>query len=210
MESSQLILFAVTSLILIATPGPDMILVMSRSIAMGQKAGISTAAGVSTGLLGHTLLATLGLGAILQASQVLFTALKFVGAAYLVYLGIKSLRASRATMEVSGARPASYRNLFLQGTLSNLSNPKIAIFYLAFLPQFVPADSSRPTLTLLMLGVTFATLTFLVKGPVAFFAGRLSGWLRRNPSVQSWLDRISGGVLLGLGVRLAFQRRPGA
>ncbi len=210
MESPQLILFAVTSLILIATPGPDMILVMSRSIALGQKAGISTAAGVSTGLLGHTLLAVLGLGAVLQASQALFTTLKFAGAAYLLYLGVKSFGAPPAAVEVSDTRRISYRELFLQGAISNLSNPKIAIFYFAFLPQFVPAESSRPTLTLLTLGVAFAILTFFVKGPVAFFAGRLSGWLRRNPPIQSWLNRISGGVLLGLGVRLAFERRPGS
>ena len=152
----------------------------------------------------------LGLGAILQASQVLFTALKFVGAVYLVYLGIKSFRAPLTTIEASDVRRTSYRDLFLQGAISNLSNPKVAIFYFAFLPQFVPADSSRPTLTLLTLGVMFAILTFFVKGPAAFCAGRLSGWLRQNPSVQSWLNRISGGVLLGLGVRLAFEKRPGS
>lgn len=168
MESSQLILFIVTSLVLIAIPGPDMILVMSRSIAIGQKAGMATAAGVSVGLLGHTLLATLGLGAILQASEWLFTILKLAGAAYLLYLGVRSFYAPLLTMQTVGTRKVPYRELFFQGAISNLSNPKIAIFYFAFLPQFVSAESSRPATMLLVLGVTFSVLTFLVKGPVAF------------------------------------------
>lgn len=209
MDSTQLILFFITSLVLIATPGPDMMLVMSRSIAMGQKAGIFTAAGISAGLFGHTLLATLGLGAVLQASELLFTALKFVGAAYLIYLGVKAFCTPVSAMNVVGYRTVSYRELFLQGALSNLSNPKIAIFYFAFLPQFVSSESSQSTPILLALGITFAILTFFIKAPVAFFAGRLSGWLRGNPSVQSWLNRICGGVLVGLGIRLAFDTRSG-
>lgn len=209
MDSTQLILFLFTSLILIATPGPDMLLVMSRSIAMGQKAGIFTAAGISTGLLGHTLLATLGLGAVLQASELLFTALKFVGAAYLIYLGVKAFRAPLSPLQVVESGNISYRQLFFQGALSNLSNPKIAIFYFAFLPQFVSPESSCSPAILSALGVLFAVLTFLVKGPVALFAGRLSGWLRKNSSVQSWLNRICGGVLIGLGIRLAFDTRTG-
>jgi len=207
MDSAHLILFIVTSLFLIATPGPDMILVMSRSIAIGQKAGVATAAGISTGLLGHTLFATLGLGAILQTSEMLFTTFKFCGAAYLLYLGIKSFRAPLATMDISKNRQIPYRKLFFQGVIANLSNPKIAIFYFAYLPQFVSADSSNPTLILCILGLVFAMLTFLIKSPVALFSGRLSDWLRQNPSIQSWLNRTSGVVMIGLGVRLAFERR---
>lgn len=207
MDSAQLILFIITSVILIATPGPDLLLVMSRSIAIGHKAGVATAAGVSTGLLGHTLLAALGLGAILQTSALMFTALKIVGAGYLIYLGVKSFLAPIHTLEVKKTKQVSYRELFIQGAISNISNPKIAIFYFAFLPQFVSLDSSHPTIMLLGLGIAFALLTFLLKSPVALFAGRLSGWLRQNPSVQSWLNRISGCVLIALGVRLAFEKR---
>lgn len=209
MESTQLIIFVITSLVLIATPGPDMILVMSRSIAMGQKAGIYTAAGISTGLLGHTLLAALGLGAILQASETLFLTLKFVGAAYLIYLGFKTFRAPSPFEKKSQTENISYRSLFFQGAVSNLSNPKIAIFYFAFLPQFVSSESADFTTMLLILGVTFALLTFLIKGPVAFFSGKLSSWFRRKPSVQTWLNRVSGGILIGLGIRLAFESRSG-
>lgn len=207
MESSQLILFVVTSLFLISTPGPDMVLVMSRSIAIGQRAGVATAAGVSVGLLGHTVLASLGLGAILQTSAMLFTILKLVGAVYLVYLGVKSFRSPPSAMHLSEAKSLPVRTLFLQGAISNISNPKIAIFYFAFLPQFVSAESANSTAMLLLLGVVFDLLTFLIKSPIAVCAGRLSGWLRNRPHVETWLNRISGSVLMGLGVRLALEKR---
>ena len=201
------LLFLVASLAVIITPGQDMMLVMSRSLTQGAAAGVATAAGVSLGLLGHTVLATIGLGAILQASEWLFLALKFVGAAYLVYLGITLIRAKRADLDaVTGAQRSLWR-LFLDGALSNLSNAKIVIFYLAFLPQFVPASAQRPTLSVFALGVAFAVLTFLIKGPVGIFAGALSGWLRSRPAVLTWVYRSSGAILIGLGVRLAFERR---
>ena len=207
MSDAQLILFVVTSLVVIVTPGQDMVLVMSRSIAQGSAAGIATAAGVSTGLLGHTLLAGLGLGSILLASETLFVVLKLVGAAYLVYLGVRLLRTKPATLELSGGEAAPLRRLWVQGALSNLSNPKIAIFYFAFLPQFVAPDTAHPTALLLMLGAAFAVLTFLVKGPVGWFAGALSAWLRERPRVLVGMHRTSGAVLVALGVRLAFERR---
>jgi threonine/homoserine/homoserine lactone efflux protein len=207
MPDAQLILFVVTSLVVIVTPGQDMILVMSRSIAQGSAAGIATAAGVSTGLLGHTLLAGFGLGSILLASETLFVVLKLVGAAYLVYLGVRLLLAKPAALELAGAGAEPLRRLWVQGALSNLSNPKIAIFYFAFLPQFISADTAHPTALLLMLGAAFAALTFLVKGPVGWFAGALSAWLRARPRVLVGMHRTSGAVLVALGVRLAFERR---
>jgi len=201
------VLFTVASLALIALPGQDMILVMSRSIAQGVKAGVVTAAGVSIGLVGHTVLATLGLGVILRTSEWLFLALKLVGAAYLLYLGVGLLRTKRGslTMEASASRPLG--RLFLDGAISNLSNPKIAIFYFAFLPQFVAPTAQHPTLTVFVLGLAFAGLTFLVKAPVAMFSGALSIWLRARPGVLVWIFRSSGAILVGLGVRLAFERR---
>jgi threonine/homoserine/homoserine lactone efflux protein len=206
-EASWL-LFVVTSLAIIATPGQDMILVMSRSIAQGSAAGVATAAGVSCGLVGHTLLATAGLGAILRTSEWLFVALKFAGGAYLVFLGVQLLRAPSRALSVPAGAPRRTWRLFVDGALSNLSNPKIAVFYFAFLPQFVLPGAAQPTLTVFVLGLVFAALTFLVKGPVGLGAGMLSGWLRERPGVLGWLNRVSGTVLIGLGVRLAFERRP--
>lgn len=201
------LLFIVASLVLIVTPGQDMILVMSRSIAQGPAAGVATAAGVSVGLVGHTLLATLGLGAILRTSETLFLLLKLVGAAYLVYLGVQLLRIRQHQLAVSAGAPRSLARLFLDGALSNVSNPKIAVFYFAFLPQFVLPGAAHPTLSVFVLGLVFAALTFVVKGPVGLGAGLLSTWLRQRPAVLAWVFRSSGAVLVGLGLRLAFERR---
>lgn len=200
-------LFAVASLVVITTPGQDMILVMSRSIAQGPAAGVATAAGVSVGLVGHTLLATLGLGAILRTSEWAFLALKLVGAAYLVYLGVKLLLTRSAELQVGTSGTRSMWRLFTDGALSNIANPKIAVFYFAFLPQFVLPQAQHPTLTIFVLGLLFALITFAVKGPVGWFAGRLSGWLRQRPQVLLGLYRGSGLILLGLGLRLALERR---
>lgn len=201
------LLFVVTSLVVIITPGQDMILVMSRSIAQGAAAGVATAAGVSVGLVGHTLLATLGLGAILRTSEWLFLALKLVGAAYLIYLGAQLLRTKSHELDVASAgAPRSRVRLFFDGALSNVSNPKIAVFYFAFLPQFVLPGAAHPTLSVFVLGLLFADLTFLVKGPVGLGAGLLSGWLRQHPRALTYLYRTSGTVLVGLGIKLAFER----
>ncbi|MDH3688764.1 MAG: LysE family translocator [Gammaproteobacteria bacterium] len=207
MTEAQIFLFVVTSLIVIITPGQDMVLVMSRSVAQGSKAGVATAAGVSTGLLGHTALAGFGLGALLRASEMLFVAVKVIGAVYLFYLGAKLLRTRQEELELSGAGSSSLRALFVQGAISNLANPKIAIFYLAFLPQFIEADALHPTSMLLALGVAFAVLTFIVKAPIGYGAGALSSWMRARPKIQVWLHRISGGVLIALSMRLVLERR---
>jgi len=207
MIDASWLVFVVASLVLIATPGQDMILVMSRSVAQGASAGVATAAGVSVGLVGHTILATLGLGAILRTSEWLFIALKLVGAAYLIYLGIGLLRTKQSTLPIGAQAARSLGRLFVDGAVSNLSNPKIAIFYFAFLPQFVSPSAGSPTFTVFVLGLVFAGLTFFVKAPVGIFAGKLSAWLRSRPSVLTWVFRSSGAILVGLGVRLAFERR---
>ena len=200
--------FVATSLLIILTPGQDMVLVMSRTLTHGTRSGLVTAAGVSVGLTVHTVLATLGLGALLQASEWVFTALKLVGALYLLYLGIALFRSSgELALAHSHGAPQSAVRAFSQGALSNMSNPKIALFYLAFLPQFVPADAPHPTLSVFMLGLAFACLTFLVKGPVAIFAGLLSNWFRQNPRFLARMHRTSGIVMIGLGLKLAFEPR---
>ncbi len=207
MTDSLPIVFVATSLVLIATPGQDMLLVMSRSISQGWKAGVATAAGVSTGLLGHTGLAAFGLGAILLASEALFVAIKLIGAGYLLYLGARLLASRRTDIGAGSLPDAPLPTLFFQGALFNLSNPQITIFYFAYLPQFVPPGIPNPTTRLLFLGGAFAALTFMVKGPVGLGAGMLSGWLRARPSVIGWINRASGLALVALGVRLAMERR---
>jgi threonine/homoserine/homoserine lactone efflux protein len=200
-------LFTLASLVLIVTPGQDMVLVMSRSVTQGTKAGLLTAAGVSVGLIGHSVLAALGLGAILRTSEGLFAAMKFCGAAYLLYLGLSLLLVKEGALGLDAQASRSPWRLFRDGALSNLSNPKIAVFYFAFLPQFVTPRAIQPTLTVFGLGLIFAALTFLVKAPVGVFAGMLSGWLQARPRVLRGIYRSSGAVLILLGVKLAFERR---
>lgn len=204
---AQLILFIVTSIVLIITPGQDMILVMSKSVAQGAKAGVATATGISVGLLGHTLLAALGLGALLRTSETFFVLIKIIGALYLLYLGINLLLTKQDTIVLNSDSFTSLKTLFVQGALSNISNPKIAIFYFAFLPQFVPANTGSPTVMLLLLGFLFAFITFLIKAPIGYGAGSLSQWLREKPSVQLWINRVSGSILIALGIKLAFEKR---
>lgn len=206
MTESQIALFLITSLIVILAPGQDLVLVMSRGIAQGSKAGIATAAGVSVGLIGHTLLATFGLGAILLASDIVFSTIKYIGAAYLIYLGWKLFTSKTSLGTTDQGRVNSLPSCFATGAFSNISNPKITIFYFAYLPQFVPAGQESPVL-LLVLGTTFAFLTFLVKAPIGYMAGRSSSWLQSQQSLMMWFKRISGTVLVGLGLKLAFEQK---
>ena len=207
MPDTNFVLFLATSLVLIITPGQDMILIMSRSIAQGSRAGIATAGGVSAGLLGHTVLAAFGLGAILRTSDILYTVIKIIGALYLLYLGLKFIKTKPGEILLNNVSLSSMRTLFFQGMFSNLSNPKIAIFYFAFLPQFISAETANPTMMLLILGGVFSLMTFFIKAPIGYFAGSFSKWLRSRPFVQIWINRISGGVLIVLGIKLAFEKR---
>ena len=200
------LVFIIASLVLIVTPGQDMLLVMSRSVAQGCKAGVATAAGVSVGLIGHTVLATLGVGAILQASAWLFLALKLAGAAYLIYIGVRLMLTKRSEFRLEVAAPRALGRMFFDGAFSNLFNPKIAVFYIAFLPQFVSASAVHPTRSIFVLGLMFAALTFIVKGPIGIGAGMLSAWLRSRPAVLTWLYRSSGAIIAGLGLKLALER----
>lgn len=207
MNETHVLLFIITSLIVIITPGQDMVLVMSRGVTQGAGAGVATAAGVSLGLIGHTLFAAFGLGALLMASDLVFALIKYIGAAYLIYIGFQLIFSGNRELELSSGNRTPLPRLFLTGALSNISNPKITIFYFAYLPQFISSDVMNPTNRLLMLGISFSLLTFLVKAPTGYMAGRFSSWLRSRPSVIKGINRTSGTVLIGLGVKLALERR---
>ncbi len=204
MESSSLGLYVVASLALIATPGQDMLYVISRSLAQGRFAGLCSAAGVCLGILVHTALAALGVGAILKASETLFFALKIAGAVYLVYLGLRLILSRKAAL-ARGTSVARLSPLALvwQGVLSNVTNPKIVLFFFAFLPQFVDPASAHPTRDLVVLGVIYAALALPIKSAVGLAAGSLSERVLRRPAALAWMNRASGAVLVGLGLRLA-------
>lgn len=201
------LLFIFTSIVIILTPGQDMILVMSRSISQGQKAGIMTALGVSVGLLGHTLFATFGLGSLLMASEWLFNIIKFIGAAYLIYIGYQLLTSKEPKLSMKNLPKASYKKMFMQGAISNIMNPKITIFYFSYLPQFVTLNSSNETLQLFILGITFALLTLFIKSTIGFISGLLSFWIKAKPIVLKYINKTSGVILILLGLKLATEQR---
>jgi len=208
MNTPTLGLYVAASLALIATPGQDMIYVITRSLAQGRLAGVASALGVCLGIMVHTAFAAFGVGALLMASEPLFMALKFAGAAYLVFMGLRMLlarEASRAIEAAAGRLPLAA--LVWQGVLSNVTNPKIVLFFLAFLPQFVDPASPHPTRDLAFLGTLYALLALPVKAAVGIAAGSLSERVLRHPRAIAWMNRVGGGVLVALGLRLAAAER---
>ena len=200
--------YVLASLALIATPGQDMIYVITRSLAQGRLAGVFSAVGVCVGILVHTALAALGVSAILHSSETLFLALKLAGAAYLVYLGLRLLLSrDAAPLGTATASRQSLKSLAWQGVLSNVTNPKIVLFFFAFLPQFVDPASPSPTCDLVFLGVLYAAMALPIKIGVGLAAGSLSERVLRRPGALTWMNRASGAVLVGLGLRLAAAER---
>jgi RhtB (resistance to homoserine/threonine) family protein len=196
--------FFVLSILLILIPGPDTAVVTKNALLGGRRGGLLTAAGVSTGLAIWTAAAALGIAALLRASAFAFLALKVAGAIYLVWMGIQMLRTRDFSAAPAGS-PARGRRALRQGLLSDLGNPKIAVFFTSFLPQFVDPHASA-FLALLLLGGIFAVLTFLWLAAYGWLVGHGASVLRR-PSVRRVLDRVTGVVLIGFGIRLAFERR---
>lgn len=206
-DPTSFALFFIASWALILTPGPDMLYVITRGIAQGRRAGLHSAFGVTSGLLVHTLLAALGLAALLQTSAIAFLVIKTIGATYLIYLGIQSFRAKGGFEQGKPHRPIAAQAIFWQGFISNVTNPKIAIFFLAFLPQFVQPDRGSFFLQMLTLGLLFALFGIAYLSVVGTFAGQMGGWLANKPAFVNRFRWLTGGVLIGLGIRLAFVER---
>ncbi len=203
----NLVLFLTASLALIIAQGPDNILVLTRGVAQGRGAALVSAAGASLGLVVHSVFAAVGLSALLAQSAVAFSAVKYVGAAYLIYLGIKALSSREGFAVSSEAAPVGLRSVFVQGVASNVLNPKVALFFLAFLPQFADPAAGGAALQLLALGLTFALLTWMIFSVLGYFSGGLGNWLESRPDYANVLRWLTGGILVGLGLRLAFSDR---
>jgi threonine/homoserine/homoserine lactone efflux protein len=203
-EPARFALFVAVSWAVIVAPGPDMLYVLTRGMTHGRRAGVISAVGVIGGILVHTTAAALGITLIFQTSASAFLIVKYIGGIYLIYLGVKTwMDRSTFNLETSTSG-ASSRVLFWQGVLSNLLNPKIALFFLAFLPQFVDKGSSQVPLQMAILGLTFAFFGLCFLAVIGYSAGAIGGWLTRRPTVAHFLHRVAGGILIGLGVRLAF------
>lgn len=200
----NLYLFFITSLLLNLTPGNDMLYVASRSISQGIKAGIASAIGVFAGCFVHILAAVLGLSIIISRYAYLFQLIKYAGAAYLIYLGVKALLSKQA-IETKKEKPAKagYLSLFKQGALTNALNPKVAIFFLSFLPQFINPSSPVFKLQLFTLGLWFALQGTLVLIIVACVLGKTKDFFSKKPKVWRIQEKITGFILIGLGIKIA-------
>jgi threonine/homoserine/homoserine lactone efflux protein len=201
-------MFVVASVVLVLVPGPDMAYMLGRTVAQGPRAGVVAALGINTGAYLHLIAAVTGLSAILMTSALAFTMVKAAGAAYLVYLGVQMLLTARKS-EGSEVRlkGASMRAAFWQGFLSDALNPKVAVFYLAFLPQFVDPAGPKPLLQILALGVTANMVALPINILLVLASSSLTSSLRRSARVGVLLKRALGLTFIGLGARLALERR---
>lgn len=200
-------LFVLSAFLLNVTPGPDTLYIVGRSTAQGLRGGVLAALGIGAGALVHISAAALGLSAILAASATAFTVVKLIGAAYLLYVGVGLIRSAResARPAASTSRTFSMRGIFFQGFLTNVLNPKVALFFLAFLPQFVAADAPSKALAFLLLGVIFDFNGTLWNLFVAWSAARLNK-LAPSAAFKTWFNRCVGALFIGVGIRLALAR----
>jgi threonine/homoserine/homoserine lactone efflux protein len=209
LSAAQLFGFLLAALLVTLAPGPDNLSVLSLGMARGRRAGIGFGLGCALGCFTHTLWASLGISAVLAASTAAFTLLKLAGAAYLCWLGWQALRSPgaqfRAGAQVADATP--FTAYLRRGFVANAINPKVALFFLAFLPQFVPAGSAHAAAQSAVLGFVFALQTVLVFGLIGWFAGAVGAWLQRRAGFGRRLDQATGVLFLGLGLRLAMESR---
>ena len=200
-------LFIVSGLLLNITPGQDTLYIVGRSVSQGRRAGVLSVLGISTGCLVHTLAAAFGLSAVLAASSEAFMVVKFIGAAYLVYLGFQMIlsRAS-APRQLTTGQPARGWMIYRQGILTNVLNPKVALCFLAFLPQFIELRSNTKVMAFLILGLTFIFNGTIWCMLVVWFSSAFSQRLRQRRSMESWLKRAAGALFVGLGLKIALER----
>jgi threonine/homoserine/homoserine lactone efflux protein len=205
-DAATLLVFVTASAALVAVPGPAVVYIVTRSVAQGRRAGVASALGIEAGALVHVGAAAIGVSALVASSATAFTALKLAGAAYLVLLGVRRLRATgRAAL--AGAPPDGHRRLFGQGVVVNALNPKVAVFFVAFLPQFVdPAAPVAPQV--LVLGAAFVGVATVLDCGWALTAGAAGTRLRRSSRLRRRLDRAGAGAYVALGVGAALARRP--
>jgi threonine/homoserine/homoserine lactone efflux protein len=196
-------LFVVASTLLALAPGPDIIYVLTRGISQGRKAGIAAALGFASGCVFHTVLAAVGVAALIRSSELAFDLVRYAGAAYLVWIGIQALR-HRSAFSVEGASEAkALVTIYKQSVIGNVLNPKVTLFFLAFLPQFVIAEAGNVGLQMALLGVVFMIVTIVVFGAVAIFAAMIGDWVRRKPAIGERLNVFAGITFIALGIRVA-------
>ena len=205
-----LALFVVSGLLLNIMPGPDSLLIMTRSATQGWRAGSAAALGIGTGTFVHIVAAALGLSAILATSAAAFTVVKLLGAAYILYLAVAMLLSKRGADGAArplALSPLPLRRIYAQGILTNVLNPKVALFFLAFVPQFIDTNAPHKALAFLVLGAIFNINGMLWCHALALFTAQTSKRLKLNPAVTQWLNRATGGLFVWLGVKLALAKQ---
>jgi threonine/homoserine/homoserine lactone efflux protein len=199
-------LFLVASALLTIAPGPDIVYVLTRGVAQGPRAGVAAALGFATGCVFHTLLAALGIAALIRSSDVAFNVVRYAGAAYLAWIGIQALRHRAAFALQSAGDVRALGVIYRQSVLGNMLNPKVTLFFLAFLPQFVNAPAGHVGLQMATLGAIFMVQTAVIFGAVALFSGYIGAWIRRKPAVGARLNVFAGLTFIALGIRVALPR----
>lgn len=206
-DLTTLITYLAVVLGFVFIPGPATLLTVARATSSGTRVGLATGVGIAAGDVIHSFMAIVGISAIVAASAVLFSIIKYIGAAYLVYLGIRAILHKTATDLAAAGLPISAGKAFRQAILAEVLNPKTALFFLAFLPQFVRPENGSVMLQLTVLGIVFVLLGLVSTMVFAAGAGVLGNFLRRNPTVLKWQGKVVGGIYCTLGVRLALQER---
>ncbi|TWI54990.1 threonine/homoserine/homoserine lactone efflux protein [Pseudomonas duriflava] len=206
LSPEQLLSFLAVAVVVTLSPGPDNLMVLGLGMAKGRLRGMIFGLGCALGCLTHTALAALGVSALIAASATAFTVLKIVGGLYLIWLGIQALR-STGQPRISCEQPDEpLGRLFLKGLFANAINPKVVLFFLSFLPQFVLAERGHVSLQILQLGVVCTLQAAILFGLLGYFSGAVGQWLQRKPRLGLWLDRMAGGIFVGLGVKLMVSR----
>jgi threonine/homoserine/homoserine lactone efflux protein len=199
----DIVLFLAASALLTIAPGPDIVYVLTRGIAQGPRAGVAAALGFATGCIFHTVLAAVGIAALIRSSEIAFDAVRYAGAAYLVWIGIQALR-HRASFSIEGASDArALTTIYRQSVIGNVLNPKVTLFFLAFLPQFVNTESGNVGWQMALLGGIFMVVTIVIFSAVALFAGWIGAWIRRKPAIGERLNVFAGITFIALGIRVA-------
>lgn len=203
----QLVGFLLAALVITASPGPDNLMVLGVGISKGRRQGIAFGLGCALGCLSHTFLAALGVSALIASSPVAFMVLKVCGGLYLLWLGVNALRSARGvTAKAVKTEEQSATRLFFRGVLANAINPKVVLFFLSFLPQFVIPAHGNVAWQIVALGVTFTAQAALLFGLLGYFSGAIGQWLNARPRAGALLDRLAGGVFVALGIRLLVSR----
>ena len=206
-EPQQLLMFIAAGWLLNLTPGPDVLYIVSNALRSGTRAGIVAGLGITAGCFVHIAAAAVGVGALLAASATAFSVLKWAGAAYLLWMGVRMLLSHKPSGDGAGIAPAAaapLRKVFLGGFWTNVLNPKVAIFFLAFVPQFIAPGADNKALAFVLLGVLFNINAIPVNTGWALAAG----WMARRAQGLHWLDRVAGAMFIGFGIKLAFSDRP--